>query len=397
MKRPIFIIVGIILVLILVAIWIYVLFFGTPKNSPDIFNDFSFGDTTDTTLIGDETSSTSEPVVDVTGPNRLRQLTTKPVIGFTEVRADASSTPLVYYIEAGTGHVFSINKETGEEVRISATTFPASTKGSITPDGQFAMIQSGGGLGSEFSINRLASSSAGATSHSVQETVTSFTATVDNTFLYAVQTDASTMVMQYHPLSEKTETLFTVPFREATIAWGDTAIGPHLVYPKASAKLEGFVFQASGGQVKRLPVDGYGLSAAGTASSVLFSKQTDDGAYRSFVYNSGSKQTVPLTLSVLPEKCEFSRTVASTVICAVGTKPYDLETPDTWYRGEASYTDSFWALDTVSQGATFILDTQAVSGQELDVTDFRINGEDEDLYFINKNNQTLWLYEWQQL
>lgn len=397
MKRPIFIIVGIILVLILVAIWVYVLFFGTPKNSPDIFNNFSFGDTTDTTLVGDETSTTSEPVVDVTSPNRLRQLTTKPVIGFTEVRADASSTPLVYYIEAGTGHVFSIDTTTGEEVRVSATTFPASTKGSITPDGQFVMMQSGGGLGSEVTINRLASSSAGAASHNIPDRVTAFTATVDNTFLYAVQTPESTVVMQYHPLSQNTEVLFTVPFREATIAWGDTAIDPHLIYPKASAKLEGFVLEASAGQVKRLPVDGYGLSAAGTAGSVLFSKQTDDGNYRSFVYNSGNRQTVASPLPVLPEKCDFSRTLSNTIICAIGTTPYDLATPDTWYRGEVSYTDSFWTLDTVSQGATFVLDTLAVSGQELDITELRINGEDEDLYFINKNNQTLWLYEWHQL
>jgi len=47
MKRSVFIITGIILAIVLIAVWVYVLFFGTPTSLDEQFANFGVGDTID--------------------------------------------------------------------------------------------------------------------------------------------------------------------------------------------------------------------------------------------------------------------------------------------------------------------------------------------------------------
>lgn len=392
MKRPIIIIVGIIIVIILIAIWIYVLFFGTPKNLNEEFSDLTFGDTTDTSIVIDNTE-VEEPVVNLTSKKRLKQLTTKPVIGYQEVRKTASSTPEIYYTEAGTGHIFSIDLSSGEEKRVSGHTFPLSQKSSLTPDGKYLMIQSGSGSRSEFTVGQLSSTSDNKLiTNTLDERIISFKSTNENTFLYAVQTDNSIIGKQYFPAKQKTETVFTIPFREALIDWGSNAKDTHYVYPKASSKLMGFLYEVKGTKIKRLPIDGYGLSAEGNESAVVFSKQ-NNGEYSSYLYHSDTKQSFQFGIDVIPEKCVFGESPSTALICAETSEVYGMDTPDSWYRGETSYADNLWETETDGQGVTYIANTLEESGQALDITNLDLSYNNQFVYFINKNNQTLWLFD----
>lgn len=389
MKRPVFIIIGVVLVFILLGIWIYILFFGSPTNNQNTFADLGFNDTTDTTVILDD--SVEQPVIDVTGPERLRQLTTKQVIGYRETVADASSTPEVLYIEAGTGHIFSINLTSGEEKRVSATTIPLSTFGEITPNGQFVMIQSGSGIGSEFTIGELSSTSDNLITKDMSERVVDFKATNDNTFLYAVQTSNSVIAKEYHPLRNTSQTLFTIPFREASIDWGELASDTHYAYPKASSKLEGFLYQISNGKVKRLPVDGFGLSAIGTNNYVIYSKQLE-GEYQTFIYNSETDTSSLSVLNVIPEKCVPLDEIKLNAICGSINSKLNNMTPDRWYQGIEAYADDIWEIDTSFFSATLHSQTLLRSGRELDIVNLVLNQQNTNLYFTNKNDNSLWTY-----
>ncbi|MCA9357394.1 hypothetical protein H6784_03815 [Candidatus Nomurabacteria bacterium] len=393
MKRTVFIVIGVVLIIILVAIWIWVLFFGTPKNVDEVFGDLSIGDTTDTSIINEEPTLDNEPTVNVSTSKRLRQLTTKPIIGYREVMKNASSTPVVYYIEAGTGHVFSINLTSGEEERVSATTFPSSQKGSITLDGEYVMIQSGSGFSSEYNIKKLDSASSSDSSvYTITEPIISFKATTDNTFLYAVKTDRSVIGKSFDPVKQTSKDLFTIPFREAVIDWGKTEKDTHFAYPKASSKLEGFLYEIKGGKVSRLPIDGFGLSAEGNESGVVFSRQ-DKERYQTYLYLHEYNDYVEFPITVIPEKCAFSENTSSLVVCAETPNTYNRETPDTWYSGEVNLSDNLWESKMTEQGVSSLSNTQSESGQSLDITNLQFGHDDVNIYFVNKNNQNLWMFE----
>lgn len=388
MKRPVFIIIGAVIVFILLSVWVYLFFFNTPKNGAnDEFTDLNLTDTTDTTVTEFETE---DALIDVFSPEALRQLTTLKTIGFQEVIKDASSSPEVYYAEAGTGNIFSINLETGEETRISKTTIPESRKVAITKNGEFVLFQSGTGLNSEFYLGTLSTSSDEISLDDLPSNIISFTETNDNTFLLAVQNVDSVTAQEYYPKTKKTANLFTIPFREVSIDWGETGKDTHYFYPKASKELEGYLYSVNNNKIKRLPISEYGLSAIGN-NNYIITGGLNNGNYStdSFTIVDGSSQLLPLTL--LPEKCDFVSLESFETICAVNTNDNIRDLPDSWYQGLMSSVDSLWKFNLITNVATLIINTNFETGREIDIIDIDLG--EKGVYFINKNDSTLWLFD----
>jgi hypothetical protein len=394
MKRPIFIIIGTILVIFLLAVWLYVLFFGSPENSPEGFSLFNFGDTTDLTFDPNATSTETEAVlVDVNGNEPLRQLTTKPVVGKQEVVENASSSPVVTFIEAGTGHIYQINLDTGEELRISGTTIPGAWNGAITPNGQYVMIQSGTGNASKILLGKLKQSDNTLETRELEEAISSIHTTPENTFLYAVQNNSSVEIKQYFPISNISEGLFTIPYREAVIAWGKSADSTHLIYPKVHGELEGFVFEAKNKNLQRLPIDGFGLSAISNQSYVLYSTQ-DRGKYQTYLHEMSSGDKSSLSYFIAPEKCVSLATRLPHFICASNLlEDHKQFTLDRWYQGAVRYDDDLWLLEPKMSSLEVLADIESLTGRQLDIEKPTLNQTESRLYFINKNDQTLWLFE----
>ncbi len=392
MKRPLFFIIGAVTIIILLAVWIYVLFFSSPQSSPDTFTDLELGNTTDLTYVETDTTKVSEePVVDVTSPERLRQLTTRPTVGYQEVQATPSSTPAAFYIESGTGHVYSINLSTGEEKRVSATTIPSSRVGAISPNGRFVMIQSGVGARSSVIAGIISTSSESISVTPLDGHILSFSTTADNTFLIAIQNQSSVVAKEYFPTTNESKTLFTVPFREATISWGREADSSHYVYPKASSQLEGFLYEVKEGQLNRLPIDGFGLTASGNNEGVLFSRQSEN-VYRSYIY-SNNQETTPTGINFLTEKCSALATNPSGLFCGGSHTTLNHDIPDAWYKGAVQYSDSLWEVDA-STGIIVLLSSMTKeSGRQIDIANIATNQKDSRVYFINKLDESLWLYE----
>jgi hypothetical protein len=398
MNRLTLIIIGVLLIVILLAIWLYVLFFNNPQNNTNIFTDLNFNDTADTTIVNNnnDDDTIDQPVVDVTGSERLRQLTTKPVVGYQEVLRNASSTPEILYIESGTGHIFSIDSNTGVEIRLSGTTFKESRVGAITQNGRFVMIQSGSGSNKEFKVGEMdQENESGMLSPKVlYENIITFKATTDNNFLYAVQTTNSIIAKHYRPISDTSETLFTIPFREGTIKWGDTSLETHYAYPKTNSKLPGFIYKIKNGQTTRLPIDGFGVSGQGSESLTLYSKQLDN-VYKTFIYNIESDTTESVPMSIIPTKCISLHKTSSKLICGQSITTYGNDVPDAWYKGTVSYTDDLWEVEIDSLGLSMklLVSPEYTVGRQLDMVNLSVNNNDSNIYFLNKNDQTLWLYE----
>jgi hypothetical protein len=394
MKRTLFIIGGLVIICLLAGVWAYFLFFGTPNPDGGIFANFNLGNTDDPTVVLPAIEpEPTQPLVDVTSPDRLRQLTTQPVAGFAEVMITASSTPEIRYIEAGTGHIYSIDLETGEEVRVSATTIPLTNTGALTPNGQFAMMQSGSGIGSEHVIGIISSTSDELRNFAIPGTITSFAATAENTFVYAAPAGNSLIVRAYNPSANTVAELFQIPFRDATIAWGTTEAGPHYVYPQTTSRLEGYVYSYTDGVAARESASGFGLSAVGSSAGYIFS-EVQNGEYNTYATNKPNNETDTAPLTIIPEKCVFAQTDAAVAICGIALTEYPFQMPDPWYKGEVRTSDDLWEYSLTSQSASLLISPENATGRQLDIIRPQFGINDANLYFQNKIDQTLWIYEY---
>ncbi len=398
MKRQIFIIGGIIIVVALLLVWVYLLFFGTPKDGENGFTNFNFGDTTDPNVSIDTAPElNNDVVVDTTSKERLRQLTTKPTLAFTEVQFSTTTPRYVRYIEAGTGHIFEINYETGEEKRISATTIPVARKAAISPNGSYVMVQSKSGIGAEFTIGVLSTTSEKILTRSINENVIDFEINNNYEAFYAVQQNSSLVAKSYNFENDTSSTLFTIPFREATISWGNSGNSTHYFYPKSAAVLESPVFKVSNGKISRTPVDGYGLSAIGNSEYILSGEVISNGVtidYTSNFYSHNNKKIIGAILNIIPDKCVASTLFKAEFYCAHPSKQFEAHLmPDKWYAGDISFSDSFWSINAEFKAGGFLVDTFTATNREIDGIKLRLNTDETNLYFLNKNDSYLWIYE----
>lgn len=402
MNRKVLIIVGSAIVLFLLGIWIYMLFFSTPTNeqggeTSGIFSNFNLNDTgsrNDGSTDATNSDSQNNPggIVDLTTPKKLRQLTTKNVAGYSEV--EKASSTAVYFVESGLGHVYEIDFETGEERRLSGVTIPASTDASIRSDGEYFVIKIQDKNYTDLAIGHFDSSSSSATVAYLGESVTDFTINSAGDLLYAVKTSAGTIGKSYDFETGVIRELFNVPFRESRVLWSQTVGGSHFIFPKAASLLEGYVYEVDNGTMSRIPVSGYGLSTVAGNDFVLITSRTDT-QYTSVVFDLEDSSVQPVEYAVVPEKCAFNYQLSTQLVCAreLG-KPLTRNAPDDWYQGVVKYTDSLWSVSTETGELTLLSNLTEESGREIDVINPSFGSYAPHVYFQNKLDNSLWLYEY---
>ena len=111
MKRTYFYIAGGTILFLLIGFWVYSFLYGSPTNGDSVFTNLGIFGQNNTEEIITPLVIEENPTVDV-ATERLRQLTTKPVIGARIV--DLASTTVMRYVEAGTGHIFDIDLVSGQ-------------------------------------------------------------------------------------------------------------------------------------------------------------------------------------------------------------------------------------------------------------------------------------------
>lgn len=393
MSQKNLIIIGFGIIAILIVTWIYLMFFAPNKIDDETFTDLGLNGEVDGTVIIEPDATTTEPVVNMDRP-RLRQLTTKPVIGFTEVQATSTDPIEIFYAEAGTGHIYKINLSSGEETRVSNTTIGEAAYASFSNDGKAVAIRAR----NDKRANNLILGLIDETSTGIKETelkanVYDFTLVSSSTLLYTTK-ETSGMVAHSQNWQTGTEkSLFTIPFFEANISWGKDENSSHIVYPKPSYLLEGYLYKFTKGIMERLPASGFGLTAINTPEYIVYTT-VKNYTPSNIIYNLKTKEKSLAPILVLPEKCVNDPKDPVYLWCGYEEfKKLDVDFPDNWYRGKISFSDTLWKVNLQYQNAELLVDTLKESGREIDVTNMSIGGSETALYFINKNDNTLWMYE----
>ncbi len=401
MNRPLFIIIGSVVILILLLVWVYVLFLrddSTSNNDTGNSGIFSNLDLEDTSLDSDEitngdgSENNGSSTTESEERKKLRQLTTKQVSGFSEI--NASTSDVAYFIEAGVGHIYEVDIFTGQEKRISATTFPDTYIGDIDSNGEYFVIQTGYSSNRTTEVGKIDSETQSVTNtKKLEDGVVDFKFFSDQTIGYAVIGTSNITVRNYNPIKDSTETLFTIPFREANIIWGREAVGPHYFYPKPAEGLEGFVYEFSNNQTKRLPLDGFNFSTYGSVATVMAS-YVDKSKYQTSLFNKETREVSSFSEVVIPSKC--IETFDYQIICGHDSSSNMTAGHLTeWHKGLRQFSDNVHRLDFSNNSLSEIANAKAITGRVVDITKWEQGLKYDYLYFINKNDQTLWIYEYE--
>jgi hypothetical protein len=390
MKKSTLIIIGITAILVLFGIWLYLLIYGAPRQVTDVFTTFTgLGTpTTDTTII--EVPEEPLPTVDVLTA-KLRQLTTRPVIGFRDYQATTTEPKYIRYAEAGTGHIYQINLVTGAEERLSNTTIVNAATAVFSPNGKYAAIRSGYNNLSEVVLVEFGIGET-ATVSKLAPRMIDFAFSATNELLYSELTTEGITAKTLSPTTKVSRTVFTVPFQSATIVWSQDDITPHYVYPKATTKLQGYLYAIKNGRIERQIPSGLALTADANARFITFTTQSGSEPV-SYIRTVASGSTTMSSIVFEPSKCVLGIKNSTLMYCGYEITSYGSEFPNSWYKGTRSLSDRIWQVDLETNLTRQIVSPLQAVGREIDIIDIALSVDEDALYFRNKNDNTLWQYE----
>jgi len=380
-----------VIILGLIGFWLYSFLYGSPNNATPQFANFD--------LFGNETVvpevvppvTIAPPVVDV-ALAKLRQLTTKPVIGMRIITRGNST--LMRYVEAGTGQVFDIDLKTGTETRVSPISVPLANEAKVSPSGRYVAIGSGIQTGNDVVVINLPETGTTPTKQNLPVSVANFDFGQDDVLFYSTVIRSTLEGRSYLPSTLETTKLFSVPFTAATVLWSNHASTSHYVLTKPANNLTSYLYEVKTGSLMRTPISGRGLTVLPYKDSILFSViLAIDNADRLalYRYNITQKKTEGLVVGALAEKC-ISETIGTDIYCGANLDTPGSGLPDNWYKGLITFDDRIWKTSQ-SGASSQIANLRALSGRPIDIYKPQLTNNSEMLYFINKTDQSLWLYE----
>jgi hypothetical protein len=380
MSKKTLVIVGILIFMGVIAAWVYVLVNGpTDANNGDSFTQFGDGGDSGYVPPPDNQMITDVRVEENPAEKRLRQLTTNPVAG--AVFAENG----IYYVEQGTGHLRHINLVTGSETLVSGKTIPGAYEAIFSSDGGTVAITTTQNGMPKTIVAEVPSF--GSTSNLEGESLTPGASEIDlskkaGVVFYLVESANGSTGYSYDIAKRTGTVVFEIPLRDVHVLWGDKTY----VYTTPTERQTGYVYEIVGNDLRYVTRGGIGLMSFPYHDGVIVTRK-ERGYWSSESVSSSGEETLMLTL--VPEKCTSG---ATNLFCALPLNLDSLrEFPDSWYKGTVSSSDLLWQIN-IDTSVALLSDFLQESGREIDVLKIGINSLESHLFFINKNDNTLWLY-----
>lgn len=384
MKKTILIVVGIVLILLIMGVWAYLFMYGAPKDADEVFTRFGFGNSIPEpgVIIKEE-----EPAVDVsdsndTSPERLRQLTLQPVAGavFTELG--------ILYAEEGTGHIYHIDLDTGEEKLLSGTTIPGTYDAVFSPDGSYVALSTitDGSLETIVGFVDTLSGSLKGVSLPLGARDIAFNGT-SSTLFYLLPSKTGSAGYSYNIEKKVGTEIFKIPLRDVQVLWGN----PVFVYTTPSAFARGHLYRIIGNQLTYVTDGLPGLTALRFSTGSVITGASNNSVSSQVHFENGTTST--LSFPLIPEKCVNISKKPLLFFCAIPKELGSGEFPDEWYMGKRSYNDSLFQTNLETNEWNLVSDPVEETGRELDVSKIGTDEFGELIYLINKNDNTLWMFD----
>jgi hypothetical protein len=139
-----------------------------------------------------------------------------------------------------------------------------------------------------------------------------------------------------------------------------------------------------------------GLSSkmSSDAKNIIYSIGGNDMETR--VLNLSTGTSTEVIFKTLADKCVWSKIRKNEVYCAVPTEIPDASYPEDWYKGSVSFVDQIWVLDITNGEVHLLANPLNLSKVLIDAVDLTLDTKENYLYFINKNDLSLWVLDLNQ-
>ncbi len=413
MKKLLFIL---IVILILISGGVYYWYFMREPLPTDLmeptpdstFNPFNQGSVTPkpstSTAASSNTSISTKPSIQVEKISLLRHLSSTPIGGY--MASSTASSTIVRYFDRGVGHIYQADSLSSTLTKITNTTIPrvyesywdknlrntvvryirddgesiVNFYGDVRPVKQTASSTAQGALGYEVKGKFLAST--------IQDVAVSPKG--DRIFTFNIENERGVGYISNFDEGKKTKMLDT-PLTQMNVAWPEE--NTIALTTKGSGVSSGFLYflDAKTSTFKRILGNIIGLSTkvSTDAKKVLYSTATGRRAVTS-VYNTKDNSTQEIIFRTLADKCVWSKKYVNEAYCAVPNEMPAGLYPDEWYKGNISFIDQIWHLDTTTGEVKLISNLTNESKDFIDATDLTLDPRENYLYFVNKQDLTLW-------
>ncbi len=390
MNRPLLITIGIVIILLVLGVWVYLMLFGTPDNTDEIFTNLGFNIASQVTTVTPPPIDTQplENLVDTQSSDKLRQLTMRSVAGFT-FAVNSNNEQTIRYIERGTGHMYEINLATGVEEIISRTTFPKTATAVFSHDADTVSLTSHQGYITNVFVGTLTRDQS-LTGIQLEPNAKNIAFADTGEILYTVSQENTTIGYKHNLSTETRVEKFSFNFINLDVGWGGDLDDVYLA-TKPAHNLEGFIYTTNNNILTPAMPSFYGLSAFYSNEYIIATYVHNQTSISVAIDDDGQITTLPII--ALKEKCVFDAYSNHYLWCAAPIEFVDDKFVENWYKGTETSEDFLWLVDIQDGSAKLYADMKEISGRTIDIKEIQINNVGDTISFINKLDQTLWLVD----
>ncbi len=388
MNRALIITTGIVIITLVLGVLIYLILFGTPKEDGEVFTNLGFEiGKQDTTITPPVDNKPLDTLIDTQSDAALRQLTTRPVAGFAF--ASASNEQTIRYVERGTGHVYEINLSTGVESILSRTTIPKVSSAIFSPSSNTVALTSYEKYKSNVFVGTIGDE-VNLTGVSLQPGAENIAFDSDEDILYTIFTNETTDGYTHNLTTLVQTEVFSMDYKNLDVSWGSHLDSVYIT-TKPSKDLEGFIYKTTNSILEPVAPSAYGLSAIFSKDGIITTQIQENNYHSQFLGADGGSVVLPII--ALKEKCVFDTFTTKYLWCAAPIENTSNSFVEDWYKGTKTNNDYLWLVNTNNQTAQLLANPENLTGRTIDVQHMQINPDGGELSFINKKDQTLWLYD----
>ena len=192
----------------------------------------------------------------------------------------------------------------------------------------------------------------------------------------------------YDTVTSSSNEVFTVPLRDVAVLWGESIT----IYTTPSGAQNGYVYTLEGENLSYVTQGQKGLMGITANKQSAVVSYISNNTFASYVIENTMTSELPVLL--FAEKCVTVEHKEEILYCATPREiPSGSLMPDDWYKGTISLQDALWEVDLNSRSAQPFVDMTAESGRDIDVISIGTDPEGKYIWFINKNDDSLWLYD----
>ncbi|MES2216112.1 MAG: hypothetical protein V4481_02340 [Patescibacteria group bacterium] len=346
-------------------------------------------------------SATSTPSNDTTVAKvpGLRLISNTPVGGYGA--STTAETTIVRWVDRGRGNIYEASGASLEIQTLSNTVVPRIYESAWNRNGTAfiaSMLPENASTPTSVYVELQKQISSSTTSYTLKgKNLPS------NTLTYAVSPKGDKLVLLLDEGSEAvgyTSTfsgqsltrLFSTPLKQVTIEWPEESF--MTLTTKPSYSQDGFLYFISSktGTMKKVlgPLAGLSTKVSRDGRFVLESyvEGTSHELHTS-IYTVAKNASAVTGFVTLADKCVWGNFYKDVLYCGVPTQPPTGLYPDDWYIGSMSFKDKIWQANATTGELKLV---SALSGQNrsIDAYDLGLDRNDNYLFFINKDDLTLW-------